>query len=228
MTTHSRIESPDDPALDELCRQLAAQAGSVDRSGNWPAEQLHLCGQYGVYRWFLPREWGGAQWSDLDVIRGYLKLSAACLTTTFIITQRTGACRRIANSANEEIKAELLPDLAEGRTFATVGISHLTTSRRYLARPVLAARESDDGFVLDGFSPWVTGAPSAQSIVTGATLDDGRQILIVVPMDTPGVSARPPETHFHGDAVCERHTCAWSWLGRSHKRGRRKRIGVCR
>ncbi len=194
MAPKPRIESPDDPALDELCTQLAAQAGETDRSGDWPTEQLRLCGEYGVYRWVLPREGGGVEGSDRDVLRGYLKLSAACLTTTFIITQRTGACRRIASSENEAIKAQLLPDLAEGHTFATVGISHLTTSRRHLAKPVLAARQADDGFALDGFSPWVTGAPHAQSIVTGATLEDGRQILIVVPMDTPGVSARPPES----------------------------------
>ncbi|MCA9100354.1 MAG: acyl-CoA/acyl-ACP dehydrogenase [Planctomycetales bacterium] len=188
-----RIQSPDDPALDELCGRLAEAAGDLDRTGAWPAEQLRLCAEYGVFRWFVPREWGGLDWSDIDVVRGYLKLSAACLTTTFIITQRTGACRRIAGSDNEAIKARLLPDLADGRTFATVGISHLTTSRRHLGSPVLSARESTDGFVLDGFSPWVTGAKHADMIVTGATMDDGREILAVVPMDTPGVAAREPE-----------------------------------
>ncbi|MEZ6072021.1 MAG: acyl-CoA dehydrogenase family protein [Pirellulales bacterium] len=152
-----RIQSPDDPALDELCGRLAEAAGDLDRTGAWPAEQLRLCAEYGVFRWFVPREWGGLDWSDIDVVRGYLKLSAACLTTTFIITQRTGACRRIAGSDNEAIKARLLPDLADGRTFATVGISHLTTSRRHLGSPVLSARESADGFVLDGFSP---GSPA--------------------------------------------------------------------
>jgi alkylation response protein AidB-like acyl-CoA dehydrogenase len=193
MASPPRIESPDDPALDQLCQRLTQCAGDMDRTGDWPAEQLRLCGEYGVFRWFLPGDWGGLAWSDLDVIRGYLKLSAACLTTTFIITQRTGACRRIANSGNEAVKAELLSDLAEGRTFATVGISHLTTSRRHLAQPVLTARQSDDGYVLDGFSPWVTGAAYADTIVTGATMDDGRQLLAVVPMNRPGVSAREPQ-----------------------------------
>jgi alkylation response protein AidB-like acyl-CoA dehydrogenase len=126
------------------------------------------------------------------VTRGYLRLSAACLTTTFIITQRTGACMRIAGSDNEALKARLLPDLAAGKTFATVGISHLTTSRRHLAKPVLSARASGDGFILDGFSPWVTGALHAIIVVTGATLDDGRQILVALPTDAPGVSIPQP------------------------------------
>jgi alkylation response protein AidB-like acyl-CoA dehydrogenase len=114
------------------------------------------------------------------------------LTTTFIITQRTGACLRIAGSTNEALQERLLPGLVSGDAFATVGISHLTTSRRHLAKPVLAARETGRGFVLDGYSPWVTGARHAEVVVTGAVLEDGRQILVALPTDAPGVSTPPP------------------------------------
>jgi len=185
------IRSPDDPALDDLCRELAARTDAQDFSGEWPAEQLRLLGEYGVYEWFLPQEWGGQAWSGADCIRGYLRLSEACLATTFVLTQRTGACQRIAEGASQR-KGELLPGLLSGDSFATVGISHLTTSRRHLARPVLAAHESDAGYRLDGFSPWVTGGLHAQTIVTGATLADGRQILAAVRTELPGVSADPP------------------------------------
>jgi alkylation response protein AidB-like acyl-CoA dehydrogenase len=192
MPNRPRITSPDDPALDELCGELAESADAVDTSGRWPARQLALCGEYGVYEWFLPPKLGGRGWSGVDVTRGYLRLSAACVTTTFIITQRTGACRRIAATANASLKARLLPQLVSGETFATVGISHLTTSRRHLKDPVLAAKEVDGGFVLDGYSPWVTGAAHAQTIVTGATLHDGRQVLVALPANLPGVQPQPP------------------------------------
>ncbi|MBW3597132.1 MAG: acyl-CoA/acyl-ACP dehydrogenase [Planctomycetes bacterium] len=187
-----KITSPDDPAFDELAARLAEMAPELEEEGAWPGEQLALCGRYGVFEWFLAEEFGGQGWRQPDIFRGYLRLSAACLTTTFVITQRTGACQRIAHSDNEAIGRELLPDLLTGRTFATVGVSHLTTSRRHLAKPVMRAEESDDGFVLDGFSPWVTGAPHAQTVVTGATLDDGRQILVALPTDLPGASVPPP------------------------------------
>src|SRR5438034_8262889 len=105
------ITSVDHPALEELCAALAERADQLDVSGAWPEEQLRLCGEYGVFRWFLPANWGGYGWSDADVIRGYLRLSAACLTTTFVITQRTGACQRIAGSDNQIAQARWLPDL---------------------------------------------------------------------------------------------------------------------
>ena len=91
----TRITSPDDPALAELCAVLAERTIEMDRSGQWPAEQLRLCGEYGVYEWFIDPAWGGQGWNEEQLVRGYLALSAACVTTSFVLTQRTGACRRI-------------------------------------------------------------------------------------------------------------------------------------
>src|SRR5262245_11036469 len=110
----TKITSPDAPALAELCALLAERAIEMDRSGRWPAEQLRWCADYGVCDWFVGRKWGGQEWSDEAVVRGYLALSAACLTTTFIFTQRTGACRRIEGCGNERLKERLLPGLASG------------------------------------------------------------------------------------------------------------------
>jgi len=192
MSTESIITSPDNSQLDDLCAQLAALGSDLELSGAWPEEQLRLCGEAGVFRWFLGTEHGGLGWSDLDVVRGYLRLSSACLTTTFIITQRTGACRRIAASDNAALHEQLLPELLSGETFATVGVSHLTTSRRHLKTPVLRAEELADGFKLEGFSPWVTGGRHAQNVVIGATLEDGREILVALPMDLPGITCPEP------------------------------------
>ncbi len=190
--SREQIITPRDASLDLLCDQLTRQSSELGRTGDWPSEQLRLCGEAGVYAWFAPREWDGQQWSEPDIVRGYLRLSAACLTTAFIITQRTGAFQRIAGSDNDAAQKRLLPSLVAGQSFATVGISHLTTSRRHLGRPVLRARAVEDGFVLDGYSPWVTGADHASIVVTGAVLDDDRQILVALPTDLPGVSVPPP------------------------------------
>ena len=175
------IRQPDAASLDELCNKLAVLAPELDADDAWPEEQLQLCGEYGVFEWFVAPEFGGQGWSDVDVVRGYLRLSSACLTTTFVITQRTGACRRIAMAENAWAREQCLPSLIQGRRFATVGISHLTTSRQHLERPVLAATVSEDSVILDGYSPWVSGAKHADWIVTGAVTDDGRQVLVAVP-----------------------------------------------
>jgi len=193
-----RITTPDSAALGSLGEALRGHAAEVDKTGAWPAEQLRLCGEAGVFEWFLPPEHGGQGWSDEDVTRGYLALSEACLATTFVITQRTGACKRIAGGDNDDLKARLLPDLVAGDSFATVGISHLTTSRRHLGKPALSATRVDGGWRLDGFAPWVTGAEAAAHVVVGAVVLDqsGKptddELLVAVPTDLAGVTTPPP------------------------------------
>ena len=192
MSQAQPILTPQDQGLDELCDLLATHAGSTDQHGEWPALQLARCAACGVYRWFLPPTDGGLGWDEPDLMRGYVRLGAACLTTTFVITQASGALCRFAASGSDQLKKSLLPALVAGELFTTLGISHLTTSRRHLARPALHAQELPGGFRLDGFSPWVTGALHADWIVIGAQLDDGRQLLAAMPTDLPGVSCDPP------------------------------------
>ncbi len=81
-----------------------------------------------------------------------------------------------------------------GSRFATVGISHLTTSRRHLGTPAVRAAEDGAGFRLTGTLPWCTGAGMADLILAGAELPDGRQLLAFVSTDADGVTvADPPD-----------------------------------
>lgn len=187
------VDRIDSQSLQALCQTLADHAAELEKPGTWPAKQLEICGNAGVYRWFTSSEDGGFGWSEEDQTRGYLKLSQACLTTTFVITQRMGAVRRIAGSENPLARELWLPRLLSGEIFSTVGISHLTTSRRHLGTAALRASEATKGrgFVLDGYCPWVTGGAHANGIVVGATLDDGRELLAIVPTDLAGVVAHP-------------------------------------
>ena len=73
-----KITSPDDRELDELCDCLAEN--SPEAQFSWPGRQLRMCGDYGVYEWFLPRDVGGQAWTSEQIVAGYLKLSASCLT----------------------------------------------------------------------------------------------------------------------------------------------------
>ncbi len=212
-----------DVEFSTLCRTLAQQAGELDAAGIWPDEQLQLLGKAGVFTWFAPKHLGGVEYSETDLLRVYLELAKACLTTAFILTQRQGAVGRILACENKSLCNSLLPELLSGRTFATVGISHLTTSRRHLAKPAMLATETDEGFVLTGESPWVTGSPHADFVVLGAELNgaeltEGRQILVALPMNLPGVETPPPESlvalaaSCTGKVVCRNVFLDRQWL----------------
>jgi len=170
---------------------LADLAESTNSDGNWPQESLDHCGKAGVFAWFIPKEYRGTGRSAAEITEGYLGLSAACLTTAFVITQQTAASDRIAQCPNRSIAERLLAGIATGALRATVGISHLTTSRQHVTRPVMQARVVPGGFTVTGYSPWVTGGAHVDWMVMGATLDDKRQILFAVERTAKGVEVKP-------------------------------------
>lgn len=182
----------DGEEFERLRRELAELSGALEAPDAWPAAQFRKLAEAGVLGWVIPREYGGSEISAVELTCGYRQLAQACLTTAFVLTQRNGACQRIAGCDNAQLKAELLPRLCAGEAFATVGVSHLTTSRQHWSTPAIAVTETAGGLLLDGEVPWVTGARFADYIVTGGTLSDGRQVLAVVPTGARGVVIGEP------------------------------------
>ncbi|MFG0335499.1 MAG: acyl-CoA dehydrogenase family protein [Maioricimonas sp. JB049] len=178
--------------FDRLLQQLSEMSDTLEEPDAWPGPQFDRLAEAGVLQWAIPEEYGGLPLSPEQLMYGYERLTTGCLTTTFVLTQRIGACQRIAGSENDDVRRELLPLLARGDLFATVGISHLTTSRQHLRQPAVRAEHSNGKWRLSGTVPWVTGGNRADVIVTGGTCDDGNQLLIALPTDLPGVKCLPP------------------------------------
>jgi alkylation response protein AidB-like acyl-CoA dehydrogenase len=177
--------------LEEALAMLQEHAAAADDATAWPAASWEALGRAGVTGWVIPREYGGTGREPSSLLEGYGRLAGACLTTCFLLSQRDAACRRLRDSGRDDLCRELLPPLALGESFATVGLSQLTTSRQH-GRPALSARLVGDTVVLDGVIPWVTGAARADHFVTGAALEDGRQVMIVVPRTAAGLHIDAP------------------------------------
>ena len=180
-----------DIVAQECLTTLAANARQADENAVWPAESWQALAQAGVLAWSVGADHGGDSWYAPALLAGYEQLASACLTTCFLLSQRDAAVRRIAASANERLRSELLGSLARGERFATVGLSQLTTSRQH-QKPALVARAVGDAFIFDGAIPWVTGAAHADHLVIGAVTDTGMQVLAALPRDLPGVQVGPP------------------------------------
>jgi butyryl-CoA dehydrogenase len=174
----------------ELSAILAEGAVQADAQLEWPTDSWQALQQHGILRWSIPEACGGQGLSAHDVLSGYERLASACATTTFLLSQREAAVRRLLDGASESLRRELLPALARGESFATVGLSQLTTSRQH-GFPALTAERSGSAWILNGTMPWVTGAPRTDYFVTGAVLDDGRRLLLVVPRLSQGLVVAP-------------------------------------
>src|SRR5436853_7148687 len=123
----------------ETLAALSAHAAAADGDAAWPEASWSALRAGGVLGWAVPRVHGGSELPYPELLDGYERLAGACMTTCFILSQRDAACRRLRDGENGLLREELLPPLARGETFATVGLSQLTTSRQHLG-PALSAR----------------------------------------------------------------------------------------
>jgi len=177
-----------DPDLAAHLERLHDLSDGLDHPDCWPSESLAVLSTADVLGWTIPQQYGGGEVPAVDLVKGYLQLARACLPTTFVLTQRNAATSRLAQCGNEALKDELLPRLVSDAEFATVGISHLTTSRQHVSKPAVSVALHADDMQLDGIVPWVTGAGQADWVLTGGTCADGRQVLVALPVASRGVT----------------------------------------
>lgn len=180
--------------LDEVVAHLAQEDGPADEGSDWPGRLWHVVAAAGGPRWSIPVAYGGEPCSRYELLRRYGRLAEGSLTAAFLLSQHDAAVRRLAAAVDpaRTTAEHWLKAVGEGRAFATVGISHLTTSRRLGSRALSATPNPGGGYNLDGSMPWVTGAVHADVLVTGAFLADGRQLLLALPTDRPRVLVQPP------------------------------------
>jgi alkylation response protein AidB-like acyl-CoA dehydrogenase len=182
---------PDQAALRSLVAELAALAGRTDDVGPWRSGGFLALARSGLLAGFIPADCGGTEASEPALLEALAAIAEQCLTTALVVSQWASACRIIA-AGPASLRAARLPALARGETPTTVGISQLSTSQRHLATPALTAARGTDGWRLDGLCPWVTGADSCDTIVTGAVANDGERLFFVVPTAAAGLLIDPP------------------------------------
>ncbi len=186
------VDDPDNAHLSGLTARLAALDGPADEAGVWPDAIWSLMVRLGTPLWALPPAVGGVSCSRAQLIQRYARVAEGSLTAAFILSQHDAAVRRLAAATTgHHCATGWLEMIRANEAFTTVGLSQLTTSRRLGASPLMAVRDGE-GYRLDGAMPWVTGAEMADVIVTGALLDDDRQILVAVPTDRPGLEVNDP------------------------------------
>ena len=157
----------------ETAQQLADEvlypaALTTDESETLPAELLDTLSAAGLYGIVGPEWAGGCEAEFLDFCAAIEALASGCLTTTFVWVQHHGAVRAAMLSENEAVR-DWLTTLCRGGWRAGLALGGALPGE-----PRLVAREVDDGWKLDGVSPFVSGwAGSTSSSRWRAPRTDG-------------------------------------------------------
>lgn len=178
-----------DDFLTPVLQRIASRATDNEIHARWPAEDLADLAGIGAMRWAIAPQYGGEGVDPLELHNRYERIATASLATALVLSQRDAAVGFLDASENTRLKADLLSRLARNEAWTTIGISHLTTS---FHSGTLVAREVNGGYILRGTIPWATGGAHAAFVVAGAKLEDGRQLIFVLPTNAPGVTVHPP------------------------------------
>ncbi len=176
----------------EICRQLRNQwrTGTTTEETAWPEAAWKLVVDHRLTAWTIPAEFGGDGVTAAAHLDGCVELARGHLGLALILSQYQAAVSRIVRSDNQPLRHAWLPRLAAGELIATVGLSHLSTSRQHQQPPVRVVQDAGR-FELDGLTPWVTSAGLAELLVTGGVDEQRRQYLFAVPMTREGIRIEP-------------------------------------
>ena len=183
---------PEEALLATVMADLIEEDGQASDRDELAGVALGTLEAAGAPRWTLPDEYRGEACPRPVLVQRYARLAGGSLTAVFILSQHDAAVRRLLAASGTPTADRWLHAIGRDQVVATVGISHLTTSRRLGSQAIKVAPFAPGRYRLNGSMPWVTAAPRADFVVTGAALDDGRQMLIALPTDRPGVEVCPP------------------------------------
>jgi len=181
--------------LEQVCDCVGERAAVTREVGPWKSGVFAELAASGTLAGWIGEADGGTAAPDSAIMQLLVAIASRCLTTALALTQWASAVRILAR-ADAGVRGRLLPELAAGRQFTTVGISQLTTSRQHAAAPAVTARRGPDGWQLDGCCPWVTGADSVETIVTGGMAEPSagqrEPRFFVIETSETGVTVEPP------------------------------------
>ena len=166
-------------SLESWLQQVVAPlANEIDADS---AQLKQVLGQMGDRSWLAmkaPVELGGMGLKESEYRQLQISLARTSGALTFLQTQHQSAVSKLAQSKNKSLHTKFFPEVAQGKTLVGVGFSHL----RRPGIPMVQATETEGGYLISGKVPWITGYGYFYWFILGATLEDGRELYGVLPL----------------------------------------------
>jgi alkylation response protein AidB-like acyl-CoA dehydrogenase len=193
---------PDTEAEDliALAREIATNelvplAAEYEEKERFPREQFRLLGRSGLLGLPYPEEYGGGGVSYEVYLQVLEEIAAAWLTVGVGLSVHTMSCYALAEHGTPEQRAAWLPDMLGGELLGAYALSETQAGSDAAALSTRAALDGSE-YVVTGTKAWITHGGEADFYTTmvRTSPNGGRGIsCLLVPADTPGLSAGAPE-----------------------------------
>ena len=187
--------------------------GRCDEEKRFPQELIDVGVEQGWFALTLPEEHGGI--GDYMDMTAFLEVAAyhSIALSRFWNANVNMVGGAISRFASEQIKADVLPALSQGRGWLAFALSENGSGSDAASLTTRGVADGDD-FIIDGTKMWITGAMQAKYILTAVRTDkDAKKhngiSLFLVPTETPGLDIRPIDL-LGGSAI---RTCEVNYVG---------------
>ncbi len=163
-----------------LEQNILSQAETIDREPAQLKQVLQDLGKLKILALKVPQSLGGAGFSAQDYARFQILLARYSGALVFLQTQHQSAASMLASCNNKTLQKQYLPYLKTGKKLVGVGFSHL----RRPGQPMVKAVKLDQGYLLSGEVPWITGFNFFDNFIIGASLPDGQELYGILPFES--------------------------------------------
>lgn len=154
--------------LAELSGRVAAVAtehlARTDDAAVFPVEALDEMRRTGLLGLLVPADYGGLGGSVLDMVETSITLGRADMSVAMIFAMHCQQVAAVVRHGDERIRAELLPQIAEGRVYLASVTTEAGTGGHLLTSES-ALDAAGDELVVDRFAPIVTGGAHADGFL---------------------------------------------------------------
>lgn len=172
--------------------ELEPFAAEIDKTQEFPWENLKKMAKLGLLGIVIPEEYGGAGFDFVSLAVAVEEISRVCATTGIIVAVNNSlTAYPIHHFGNEEQRRKYLPLLCKGEKLGALGITEPNAGSDVVAMETTAKLEGDH-YVLNGTKRFITNGGKAGIFVIFAYTDKEKKhkgiSAFIVEKDTPGFS----------------------------------------
>jgi alkylation response protein AidB-like acyl-CoA dehydrogenase len=179
---------------DLATQELAPRVAEAERTETFPREVFRTLGRAGLLGLPYPEEYGGGGLPYEVYLQVLEEVGAVWASVGVGISVHALSCFGLATAGTEQQRQRWLPDLLGGELLGAYCLSEPHAGSDPAAMRTRARRDGDE-WVISGTKAWTTHGGYADFYKVMARTGDDRGDIscFLVPADTPGLVADPPE-----------------------------------
>ncbi|HSJ57649.1 MAG TPA: acyl-CoA dehydrogenase [Anaerolineae bacterium] len=160
-----------DMVRDFADKEIAPRAAEVDKTEEFPAENIEKMGELGLLGLPYPEKYGGGGGDYLSYAIAVEEISRACGSTGLIYAAAVSlGCGPIYSFGTEAQKQKWLPRLCSGQGLGAFGLTEPEAGSDAGATRTTAVRDGDE-YVINGSKMWITSGAIADVLTVTAKTD---------------------------------------------------------